>query len=434
MKRTKTMLPLLLLLLVATTLDLFGCLAPKKEEPYEFTSPQTKSVDLMVGISGQQAAGKESDDAFRQNQLRLAAELFTACYEAEGGGNVLISPLSIQLALAMTANGAVGQTREEMETLLGGEIPLETLNEYLKTYVASLTSGEDDTLKTANAIWFRDSENFTVKDTFLQTNADYYGAAAYKAPFDKTTLREINAWVNEKTDGMIPQVLDEMIDDPLMCLVNAILFDAEWRDPYEEKDTKKGTFTALNGETEEATMLHSTESRYLSSGKAVGFLKKFKGYRYTFAAILPNEGIAFEDYLAVFDGEELSALLESESGAVVYAAMPCFDYDTSLTMNDVLAELGMPTAFSSEAADFSELGRSTEGNLHISRVIHKTHVEIGPRGARAGAATVVEVTDTGVMISPEEPKRVTLDRPFLFLILDNETNTPLFVGALTSLS
>ena len=438
---------LLLCLLVAAMLFAVGCSTSKPKDPTPTTDPygtpticptspsggdsyepSDDTVDLMKGFSGGQTSGRLIDDAFVDNQLRLAAALFTACYEAKGGGNVLISPLSIQLALAMTANGADGATREEMETLLGGEMSVETLNEYLKSYLASLTSGEKYQLSVANSIWFRNAPSFTVNDSFLQTNADYYGASAYKSPFDDTTLQEINAWVNEKTDGMIPKILDEIKADDMMYLINAILFDAEWETPYDsEYDVREGTFTAADGKTQTAEMLWGEEYAYLSSEHASGFVKDYAGGRYSFAAVLPEEGMTLEEYMALFDAKELGTLLDSTSEARTTTAMPKFSYDFSLEMSGVLAALGMPTAFGS-GADFSELGRSTEGNLYISSVVHKTFIAVDALGTRAGAVTSVTMS---VECAPQYA--VVLDRPFLYMILDNETNLPIFIGTLASL-
>lgn len=428
MKRTKTILPLLWLLLIATTLNLFGCLAPKKEEPYDFNSPSTQSVDLMASFASRQSSGKEADTAFRENQLRLAAELFAAAYEAKGG-NVMISPLSIQLALAMTANGADGATREEMETLLGGELSLEVLNQYLRTYVASLPSGEKYKLNVANSIWFRNIPSLTVRDSFLQINADYYGAAAYKSPFDASTVKEINDWVNDHTDGMIPTVLEEIRPDDIMYLINAIVFDAEWQTPYEDAAVMEGPFHALDGSKQTVEMMYGEEHTYLSSDNATGFLKPYAGGRYSFAAILPNEGITLDEYAASLDADELKMLLTEMSSAKVTTAMPKFSYDFELIMDDILAELGMPTAFNGTAADFSRLGHSTDGNIYIGEVIHKTHIGVDALGTKAGAVTMV------TMRTESAPShQVILSRPFVYMILDNETNLPIFIGTLASLA
>ena len=157
-----------------------------------------KAADLMEGIAANEVESKAVDDDFINNQFDLAVKLFKSSALATKDENTLVSPLSIQLALAMTANGANGETKAQMEKLLGGEIKLEQLNEYLHTYVNSLPSTEKSKFEVANSIWFRDDEDrLTVEKDFLQTNANYYGADAFKAPFDDTTLNDINNWVKE---------------------------------------------------------------------------------------------------------------------------------------------------------------------------------------------------------------------------------------------
>ena len=130
------------------------------------------------------------------------------------------------LALSMTANGAKGETLAQTESLLGGDIPMETLNEYLYSYINALPSEKTAKLNVANSIWFRDN-GFTAENTFLQKNADYYGAAVYKSAFDVKTLRDINNWVKKNTDGMIEKIIDDLDPDAVMYLINTVLFDAE---------------------------------------------------------------------------------------------------------------------------------------------------------------------------------------------------------------
>lgn len=382
--------------------------------------------DLMQFVSAKQVDGKQADDAFRQSQMRLALELFEACASASEGQNVLISPLSIQLALAMTANGASGQTLEEMQTLLGGDIPLDELNEYLYGYVSSLPSGDKYKVELANSIWFREQNGFEVYESFLQTNADYYKSQAYAAPFDDTTVEQINKWVDVHTDGMIKEVIKSIDPQTMMYLINALVFDAEWATPYDEYSVYDGTFTSLAGKACDAEYMYAEESFYLETKDAVGFAKNYKDGKYRFAALLPDEGVDVYDYIASLDGETLLNALDNMEHASVFATMPKFSYEYSLEMKDVLAALGMPTAFT-EAADFSAMSNH---DLHIGSVIHKTFIEVAEKGTRAGAVTVVTMKDGG---APMYKAVIKLDRPFVYMIIDTETNLPLFVGAVTEL-
>ena len=384
-----------------------------------------KAADLMEGITAGTVSGRYADDLFIASQADFAVKLFQKT--ATEDENILISPLSMMLALSMTANGAGTQTRDEMETVLGGEIPLEDLNEYLYTYVDHLPSGEGGQLQLANSLWFRDEESMlTVEKDFLQTNADYYHAGVFKAPFDDRTLDEINGWVSKNTGGMIDTVLEDIQSEQLLYLINALSFEAEWSRPYTENQIADSTFTSADGIQRTVVMMGSTESRYLDDGKATGFIKNYQNYQYSFVALLPNEGVNIHDYIASLTGEGLLSVIRNAEQAPVISLLPKFSCDCSMVMNDALISLGMPSAFSDEAADFSRMGSSRNGNIVIGEVLHKTFISVDERGTKAGAVSEVDMQTRSAVI---KNYRVTLDRPFVYLIIDNTLNLPIFIGA-----
>ena len=411
----KVVLTLLSILLVCSiVLNLTGC------------ATKVQAADLMEGVKANTVPGKAADDAFAQSQMRLAVDLFQSSVLESKDENVLISPLSIQLALAMTANGADGNTKAEMEALLGGEISLEDLNEYLYSYVNNLPSAEKYKLQIANSIWFRDDEGrLQVEKGFLQKNADYYGAQAYKAVFDDQTLKDINNWVKDHTDGMIDSILDQIDEDAVMYLINALVFDAEWQHVYDKSDVYKGKFTNIGGTEKQVDMMHSEETVYLQDENAIGFMKPYSGSKYNFAVLLPNEGVDIYEYIAGLTGESLMETLSTPQLGMVMATLPKFSYEYELTMNDVLKELGMPSAFSGDTADFSKMAHSSRGNIYIGDVLHKTFISVDELGTKAGAVTKVEMNDES---APMSEWVVNLNRPFVYMIIDNETNLPVFIG------
>ena len=411
----KTFLAILSLILICSmAVNLTGC------------ATKVQAADLMEGVQANTVTGKAADDAFAQSQMRLAVELFQSSVLESKDENVLISPLSIQLALAMTANGADGNTKAEMEALLGGEISLEDLNEYLYSYVNNLPSAEKYKLQIANSIWFRDDEGrLQVEKDFLQKNADYYGAQAYKAAFDDQTLKDINNWVKDHTDGMIDSILDQIDEDAVMYLINALVFDAEWQHVYDKSDVYKGKFTNINGTEKQVDMMHSEETVYLQDENAIGFMKPYSGSKYNFAVLLPNEGVDIYEYIAGLTGESLMETLSTPQLGMVMATLPKFSYEYELTMNDVLKELGMPSAFSGDTADFSKMAHSSRGNIYIGDVLHKTFISVDELGTKAGAVTKVEMNDES---APMSEWVVNLNRPFVYMIIDNETNLPVFIG------
>ena len=421
------------LLLCAIAISFFGCnsmeatdlmegitpnATPQKPSP----KPPTASGDPTdkPPVSDEPTTLKAADNAAATD---FALRLFRASNEK--GKNTLISPLSVLCALSMTANGAKGETREQMEATLG--MPIEELNLYISNYMNSLPNTEKYKLHLANSIWFTDDERFTVNEDFLQINADYYGAGAYKAPFDDSTLEDINNWVKKETDGMIPKVLDEIPPEAVMYLVNALAFEAEWAEIYNEYAVSDGTFTKEDGTKQSVEFMYSDESTYLEDDKAIGFKKYYKDRKYAFVALLPNEGVSVDEYITSLDGESLNALLSNAKNTSVSAKMPKFETGYDVEMSKVLQSMGMIDAFDGNKADFSGLGTSSAGNLRINRVIHKTFISVAEKGTKAGASTVVEVTDES---APMEVKRVFLDRPFVYMLVDCENDLPFFIGTM----
>ena len=411
MKRTLIRF-LSLLLLFSLALSFAGCGGRK-----------IAATDLMAGIVPRQASGEPSaptaEDA--DSAADFAVRLFQAAYR--DGKNNLISPLSVLSALAMTVNGAKGETLSEMEIVLG--MTVDEGNEYFYRVLSRLPQGDKYKLHLANSIWFTSDESFTVNEGFLQTNADYFGAAAYRAPFDETTLSDINQWVKNETDGKIKKILDEISANTVMVLVNALSFDAEWATIYKKDQVKSGTFTCEDGREIAVSYLTATESTYLSDGQATGFVKPYSGGKYAFVALLPNEGVSLSDYVAALDGAALRSLLSGTEYESVKTMIPKFQVEDSLELSAVLSKMGMPLAFHPDEADFSGLGRASDGNLYVTEVLHKTFLSLDEKGTKAGAASSVKIGKNG---SRDPDLRVYLDRPFVYLLIETESNTPFFIG------
>ena len=406
-----------ILLLCSLGVNLAACAMP------------VEATNLMDGVSPRKINATLNMGDGNIAASDFAVRLFSA--NMSEGKNTLISPLSVLCALAMTANGAEGETLSGMEAALG--MSTSELNLYLYTYLLGLPEGEKYKLSVANSIWFTADESFSVNQDFLQLNADYYGADIYKAPFDATTLRDINNWVKSNTDGIIPKILDTIPKEAVMYLINAIAFEAEWTKYYEQGQVRDGEFTKDDGTKETADMMYSSEGEYLEGDNEIGFIKYYSGRKYAFAALLPDEGMSIEEYALSLSGEELNAILSGATSATVNTAMPKFEVEWSAELSKVLSAMGMGAAFDPDIADFSSLGTATDGNIYIDQVIHKTYIKVGEKGTRAGAATVVAMNKAEAG-EPVEPKRVYLDRPFVYMIIDCENNVPIFIGALVDVN
>ena len=407
-----------LLLVLAMTLGMTAC-------------SQVSANDLMKDVPAKAVDVLPDMDAGAGAAADFGVRLFKASMEE--GKNTLISPLSVFYALAMTANGADGETLAQMEQVLGMDV--DNLNSYMLAYLDLLPETKDYKMSLANSIWFKDDPNFTVEQSFLQTNADYYGAGAYKAAFDEGTRNDINNWVKEHTDGMIPEILDEIPDEAIMYLVNALAFEAKWADVYEEHQIREGRFTMEDGTRQDVDMMHSEEYTYLEDDLATGFIKYYKDRRYAFVAMLPNEGVTVSQYVDSLTGEHMRELLNNPQDVTVFASIPKFETEYDIEMSEVLQEMGMTDAFDWQVADFSKLGTyNVDGmNICINRVLHKTFISVSEQGTRAGAATAVEMVAEGAM-EIVEFKEVVLDRPFVYMLIDCETNLPFFIGTMMNVN
>lgn len=392
----------------------------------------TSSKALTSGENNTET-GRSTDAAFRSAQMAFAANLFKQTAQSEE--NTLISPLSVSIALSMTANGANEQTRTEMESVLGSSV--EDINEYMAYYLTHIGNQTNARVNIANSIWFRDVGNLTVEEDFLNINSQYYGAEIYASTFDAGTVDDINSWVENETDGMIPELIKELSPENMMVLINAIAFDAKWAEVYEDYQVEDGIFTTAGGTEQEVEMMRGGGDVYYEFDNAVGFSKAYEGYDYRFVAILPNEDMTVSEWIAEMDSEAvLTELGDPETEYEVITQTPKFKYETDLTLKEMLSDMGMPTAFNSTYADFSSMAQYTEEGveypLYIGDVLHKTCIDLNETGTRAAAVTAV-MMEAGAAPDFEEPvyKYVTLDRPFVYMIVDNN-NIPLFMGTVQS--
>lgn len=385
---------------------------------------------LTLGSSKQGTPVSSVSEEFKNHYNDFALKLMDLC---SGEGGSLVSPLSVMTALLMTANGAKGETLEEMLNVLFGSMSLEEANTEILSYYSGLVNSEDASLEDANAVFFTDREDFSVSNDFLEAVESLFKAAVAKASFtDPETVDIINNWCDENTDGMIKKVLnyDDVGVDTIMVLLNALCFNAIWQEQYQDHQVRKGVFHGENGDSD-VELMYSTESGYIKGEREEGFVKYYKGGKYAFVALLPEKGMDMSDYIKSLENGRLNSLIASGKGNCS-AAIPEFKFDLSKELSDVLQVMGIVSAFS-DFADLSGLGTLDSGdNLAVSKVIHKTHIEVDPSGTRAAAVTAV-IVDRVTSIEPDEKPEVILDRPFLYAIVDTTSMLPVFIGTLTDI-
>ena len=294
-----------------SVLSLAACILPFSGCGKTVGKVHNKSVksgavrDLTEGISKNESASKAPDDEFKAAASSFAAELFKDNYSK--GKTTLVSPLSVLTALALVQNGAQGDTLAQLERALGG-LDRDALNKYMRAYCDFLSAGDE--LKIANSVWTDSSVE--AKQAFLQKAVDSYSAQIFSAPLSsKKTVSSINSWVKKNTDGMIPKIIENADRDAVMMLINAVAFDAKWETPYKRSDIEKLEFNSYSGKSKKTEFMCSTESVYLSDSDAVGFMKPYKNGRFAFAALLPDEDVSIDDYIASLSGEKLMKIFSS---------------------------------------------------------------------------------------------------------------------------
>ncbi len=412
--------------------SLTGCGNSKKSGDVD--SNKVESKNLVETVSVEEAEGKEIDDKFIDAALEFSVNFYKEVSKGVDK-NIMVSPISVIYALGMTTNGASNNTKEQMENVICPGLSIDEYNKYLKTLADDYAeaNGDDLSINIANSIWFKEN-NIGVDEEFLKIVKQYYDAAVYSEKFDQETLNNINAWIEEKTNGMIKEGLDYISPDAVMYLINAVVFEGKWKEAYEEYQVdEQGKFTNSNSVEETVAMLHSTESLYCESGDAKAVIKEYKGGRFAFVGILPNEDIDVNDYVANLTSDKYRELMDSCTREYdVNTVIPEFTIDYSTELSEVMKSLGMVDAFDSDKADLSGLGEAA-GELYINRIIHKTHIELDRTGTKAAAVTIVEINSESAA-EPAEVKEVILDRPFAFAIIDTETNIPLFIGTVNSIN
>ena len=353
----------------------------------------------------------------------LGADLLRAVHTP--GENTLLSPLSITLALSMTANGAAGDTLAELEALLGAEADVLNANagSLLDDYLALEGSTER---AIANSLWMDDS--MAAEEGFLERCAAFYQAEVYQADLPtEETRAAVNDWIGRVTRGMIPQMLSQPPrEDAALLLVNALYMKNTWKEEFDANDTHPRIFTAADGTETELDFLYNgtRRERYFAAEDAAGVVLPYDDGRLAFVAVLPDGGL--DAWLEGLDGETLSRLLAAAEETETALYLPRFEAEWGGGLTDALRALGLDAAFDPARADFSRMGTAGGAPLFLASVDHRAKIEVTETGTEAAAATVV--TMAGESAPMEPPAELVFDRPFCYAIVDLERGVPLFLG------
>ena len=360
------------------------------------------------------SASATSEDA----SLEFAMEFFKKTNSTvEYDENLVVSPYSAGVALSMLAEGAEGETREEFDDMLNNHL----------FGAEDLGSNNDIIVKSANSLWI--SDNFSIRNRYVGLLEKDYDAFVTTQNFaDPATVKAINNWCGEHTAGKINHIIDELTPNDVMVLINALYFNAPWQKEFDPEGTAPATFKGVS-EDKEVQMMYSRDMYEYAEYQGCQLIRlPYEGGRYAMTVVLPPSGWGIDSILPYVTGTTYKGAMQMLSRQEVVFKMPKFKLETSLVLDKALKKMGIYTAYT-PAADFN--GISAMGPLQLGTVKQKCYVDVTEKGTEAAAVTSVQVRLTSA--SPKPVARMTVDRPFLFIISDTQTDNILFVGKVVNL-
>lgn len=355
-------------------------------------------------------------------------DLFKILVEAEGNNNVFISPSSIGLALSMVYNGAKGETKDAIEkTLQFKNLDISSVNQQSLALINLLKNPDPKVeLAIANSVWARKGIEF--RQDFLTAAAKYYNAEISALDFkDPSAVGKINSWVSKNTKGKIPKIVENIPDEMVMYLINAVYFKGSWTTEFDRKLTQDRLFTTANGASKKHPLMRQTHllpyletETFQSVNLPYGENKRLSMY-----VFLPKN---LETFIRGFDIKAWNEWMKQYENIEGTILLPRFKIEYAKELNLLLAKLGMGVAFQ-DNADLR--GISDQHRLNISEVLHKSYVDVNEEGTEAAAATSVGAGVTSVRPRPKT-FYMEVNRPFFFAIRDNQDQEILFMGAVNN--
>jgi serpin B len=403
---------------------------------------------VLAGLSGGLMAQKINANSPKHGEPRLTAQspnppvnsqfvdantkfgfkLFSQILKQDSKKNVFVSPTSVAIALAMTYNGADGETQQAMAKALELQgMSLQDINQGNNTLKATLENADPAVqFSIANSLWAKQGVAF--KPDFMQRNQQFYGAKVTELDFGKPDAPKIiNNWVKENTRGKIDQIVQQIQPDDVLFLINAIYFKGKWTKEFDKSQTTERPFYLSDGTQKQHPMMsQSGRYRYYENENFQAVTLPYGTERLSLYVFLPRKNTtldAFQQQLAVENWQQWMNQFQMRRGSI---QLPRFKFEYDIQLNTALKSLGMEAAFDGSRANFSNM---TSASVKIDEVKHKTFVEVNEEGTEAAAATSVRATLTSARM-PEEPFQMVVDRPFFCAIRDNQTGTVLFMGSI----
>lgn len=393
------------------------------------------SMLLLSCESDDSTPAPRKDIPLSRSELQMAAlgnsfafDFFKTIAADEKKDNLFISPLSASIALSMSANGAAGETLEEMKATLGfKDYSLDEMNEYYNKLINGLlTVDNSTTLGIANSIWIK--KGFDVKQPFIDLNKEAYDAEVRTLEFDAKAVDIINQWCSNKTNKRIPKVLAEISENARLFLINALYFKGTWTSEFNKSNTKKEDFTTVSGQKSEVELMRQEcDTPYLEDEGMQIVELPYGNEAFSMVVLLPEEGRSIDDAIQQLTADNWNKWMQALSSHTVDIKLPKFKLEYDRDLMEDLKKMGMTLPFIQGVADFSNISST---GLHIGMVKQNTFVEVNEEGTEAAAVTVIGFETTSVGGGKVS---FHVNRPFVYIIKEKSTGAILFMGKAGSL-
>ncbi len=354
----------------------------------------------------------------------LGSKLLEELYVKNSEENVVCSPFLLYMLLGIALNAVKGDTREEINRVLSSQAS----NDVFKKLQYDFTRTRDGCrLVSSNAVCVENNLYNSILDEYRMLVRDVFAAEIFDSGSD--VANRINEWANEKTGGLIPEIIDRVPDDLKFIFLNAAVFDARWDKKYEEDDIEEeSVFENADGTESLVTMLSSTEGEYIKNRYVTGFIKNYKGERFAFMGLLPRQE-GSEYMRKSVNWIDFKACYESRISKRVDVVMPEFAIDSTMELKEFCKKIGICRIFEDDADSGGILANE---QIKSDSILQKAVIRVDSNGTKAGAVTEA-VCVVGCVPDFNETARVCLDRPFIYAIIDREYGLPVFCGVVNHL-
>ena len=378
--------------------------------------PEKKSIVLS-----------EMQKKMRDNNNDFACRLFRAINEVNGDNSLFMSPISVSYVLGMLNAGADGETRDQIMDVLGLGNDAAAINAYFKKMIDEAPYVDPSvTLKIANAIDVNSALDVNLNPQYASDMKGFYDAQIGALDFSKsTTLDIINNWCDTHTDGMIPNILDEVDARAVMYLMNAIYFKAIWTEKFDPKETCEKNFTTTGGQTVKCQMMHRlAPAKYGHNELYSALCLPYGSGGYSMYVLLPNEGKTVDDVIQSLTGEGIDQLDSEMSSQNVDVLLPRFTTSSDIRLEGILSSMGMPLAFTGDA-EFPNMVVE-KYDLYVSMMKQKAKIEVNEDGTKAAAVTIAAMKTFSA--SGNDYTCFHATRPFVYFIMEASTRSIFFMG------